>query len=466
MKNTWGVVGWVRIAAFLMPIHACVVNGLSWRSGQRSSSETKDFAHADATDGSISQFQEHGSQSPSLYEVARHELRELEFEPLCQQSAARILANNCELLGTKNEATILTTSGRLVRDFVDSLEPTSGSELWPFACLFRGNQVLPLWLERFFFGIEYLAEDIRRFKHLVDIVEKFTSGLEKEGERASQQHESQLQAATDKFFQNLEDAWADMEARNNNMTEPLARMLKENTDALRAQQENTFKMQRMYEEGLKNALEDQARMKSAHERSVEVANQNIESVANAGLERFASIAQSLVQFQTELELLRDTLETTHLSLNQDAQETAAIIQDTMTKLEQLESTLEQVQNVSVDIQETLEDTAVSAAYVSDSFYRQSPLSSWWPYVWCPAVSLVLGSYGLPPSVTRNVVLVTLGEFAGFTLSSFQSVHSSLSSIQVPGVSGFLSTWGGSSPANDTDDTRAGTDNDTEVSQDI
>lgn len=103
-----------------MPIHACVVNGLSWRSGQRSSSETKDFAHADATDGSISQFQEHGSQSPSLYEVARHELRELEFEPLCQQSAARILANNCELLGTKNEATILTTSGRLVRDFVDS----------------------------------------------------------------------------------------------------------------------------------------------------------------------------------------------------------------------------------------------------------------------------------------------------------------------------------------------------------
>lgn len=178
------------------------------------------------------------------------------------------------------------------------------------------------------------------------------------------------------------------------------------------------------------------------------------------------------------------METTHLSLNQDAQETAAIIQDTMTKLEQLESTLEQVQNVSVDIQETLEDTAVSAAYVSDSFYRQSPLSFWWPYVWCPAVSLVLGSYGLPPSVTRNVVLVTLGmllvfaslemcltnifqgEFAGFTLSSFQSVHSSLSSIQVPGVSGFLSTWGGSSPANDTDDTRAGTDNDTEVSQDI
>lgn len=60
----------------------------------------------------------------------------------------------------------------------------------------------------------------------MDIVEKFTSGLEKEGERASQQHESQLQAATDKFFQNLEDAWADMEARNNNMTEPLARMLK------------------------------------------------------------------------------------------------------------------------------------------------------------------------------------------------------------------------------------------------
>lgn len=34
--------------------------------------------------------------------------------------AARLLVNNCQLVDGKNEATILTDSGRQVRDFVDS----------------------------------------------------------------------------------------------------------------------------------------------------------------------------------------------------------------------------------------------------------------------------------------------------------------------------------------------------------
>ncbi len=56
----------------------------------------------------------------SAYDIVLQELRQLESEPLCHRVAARLLVNNCELLEGKDEATVLTDSGRQVRDFVDS----------------------------------------------------------------------------------------------------------------------------------------------------------------------------------------------------------------------------------------------------------------------------------------------------------------------------------------------------------
>jgi hypothetical protein len=49
-----------------------------------------------------------------------NELQELQSEPLCHRIAARLLVNNCQLLEGKDEATVLTDSGRQVRDFVDA----------------------------------------------------------------------------------------------------------------------------------------------------------------------------------------------------------------------------------------------------------------------------------------------------------------------------------------------------------
>lgn len=66
------------------------------------------------------------------------------------------------------------------------------------------------------------------------------------------------------------------------------------------------------------------------------------------------------------------------------------------------------QNMTIEMLDTLEDTAVSAAAISIEFSKQSSAISWWPYIWCPAASLVMGSYGLPPSAMRNLVLVAMG----------------------------------------------------------
>ncbi|KAK8084267.1 hypothetical protein PG997_005538 [Apiospora hydei] len=69
---------------------------------------------------SASEILQAGAHPRSTYEVALQELKQLESEPLCHQTAARLLVSNCQVLEGKDEATVLTDSGRRVRDFVDA----------------------------------------------------------------------------------------------------------------------------------------------------------------------------------------------------------------------------------------------------------------------------------------------------------------------------------------------------------
>ena len=78
------------------------------------------------------------SRLPNVYAVALSELQELEQEPLCHRVAARLLVNNCQLVDGKDEATILTDSGRQIRDFVDSYAASLA-----ICDLERGNFVIP-----------------------------------------------------------------------------------------------------------------------------------------------------------------------------------------------------------------------------------------------------------------------------------------------------------------------------------
>lgn len=59
------------------------------------------------------------SRLPNIYAVAIAELKELESQPLCHRTAAKLLVTDCKMLEGKDDATILTDSGRRVRDFVD-----------------------------------------------------------------------------------------------------------------------------------------------------------------------------------------------------------------------------------------------------------------------------------------------------------------------------------------------------------
>jgi hypothetical protein len=72
------------------------------------------------TGASPSELLQPRNRQSDFYEVALKELQDLESEPLCHRVAARLLVNNCQLVDGKDEASVLTDSGRQIRDFIDS----------------------------------------------------------------------------------------------------------------------------------------------------------------------------------------------------------------------------------------------------------------------------------------------------------------------------------------------------------
>lgn len=73
--------------------------------------------------------------------------------------------------------------------------------------------------------------------------------------------------------------------------------------------------------------------------------------------------------------------------------------------------LERAQQTTKKILVALESISASSNSFHASFFG---ITGWteglWPYVVCPLVSLTVGSYGLPPSAQRNIVLLGLGMY--------------------------------------------------------
>jgi hypothetical protein len=96
-----------------------------------------------------------------------------------------------------------------------------------------------------------------------------------------------------------------------------------------------------------------------------------------------------------------------------------------TKLTDHSSMLKQANNITNDILDALEETAAVASSMNESFFMSATTRSWWPFVVFPTASLVMGSYGLPPSIVRNIGLLAFGEAVGFVVSSYQQLTTQL-----------------------------------------
>ncbi len=101
--------------------------------------------------------------------------------------------------------------------------------------------------------------------------------------------------------------------------------------------------------------------------------------------------------------------------------------------------LDQATNVTSDIFDTLKDAAAVAENVNQYIHQGATNGGWWQHVIWPAVSLVLGSYGLPPSVFRNLGLLALGEALGLLVSSFKSLDPPFSFDTAGSIFGNMTT---------------------------
>ena len=118
-----------RAILALFALIQCSKAAFSWRGEKRAvegrsaaspSCLPADIPPAHEVESDSSQITQREIHLHNIFSLALSELQELESEPLCHRVAARLLVNNCQLVDGKDEATILTDSGRQVRDFVDS----------------------------------------------------------------------------------------------------------------------------------------------------------------------------------------------------------------------------------------------------------------------------------------------------------------------------------------------------------
>ncbi|KAI1769397.1 hypothetical protein GGR53DRAFT_461557 [Hypoxylon sp. FL1150] len=447
---------WAKVITILLFAQAHIVEGISWRRESKANLSKRSESYLR---GGLLQQLGPDSRSLSPYEVALNELRELESEPLCHRTAARLLVNNCELLEGKNDATAMTDSGRKIRDFVDSYAASlaicdleRGSFQIPRECdNFRESVLSQLSLENWghlhntWVSYRHKAlrfceaaradnekdQQILLFQRVTKIMSKFSEGADKGFEQRmdnldlrAQQTGSKLDDLAPKVDQ-LNEGLKSME---DFFLSRLAQTMKETTDAVNSGAENAVNLQKMLEITFASVVESQAGMASAYEQSLQLVNERANSAVDTAMGAVVAVTQSAAHLQNQVEISR--LRAADLEFRQENLEKASngmqrlvyFVENLTTEFNDHTDVLHQARNITNEIRDTLEDTAASANYVGKSFFKQSSTSSWWPYIWGPAASLVLGSYGLPPSASRNIALLTFGEVAGFAFSSFRSLY--------------------------------------------
>lgn len=96
-------------------------------------------------------------------------------------------------------------------------------------------------------------------------------------------------------------------------------------------------------------------------------------------------------------------------LEQGLQKTSAMVESQSFRLDNNNQHLLKAKKATSKINEELKETLLSTSDLSKSLSSGFFASPVWTVSWCSLASLVLGSYGLPPSLIRNGGLVAFGQ---------------------------------------------------------
>ncbi|KAI0553799.1 hypothetical protein F4679DRAFT_528132 [Xylaria curta] len=405
------------------------------------------------------------ARQPSLYEIALNELQELESEPLCHRTAARLLVNNCHLLEGKDEATVLTDSGRKIRDFVDSYAASlaicdleRGRFIIPPECSkFQESTLsqLPIqnvallhvtsaeidsclsglgasdsswntWVSYRHKALRFCeaarvdndkAQNIILFQRLAKIMSRLADEVDVQTEQRMSNLNLHAQAVEEKIeslspllgnlHQNLQHA-------DQILSHDLLQGLKKSRYEINSGVKSAEHLGKMLQAILQGALNGHAEVAAMHDQSLQLMSRQVSVETDTIVSNMAAVMEATAALQNDIEVTRirsADLESKQDNLEQGMQRLLDMsheLYDTYT------DNLQQAQNVT-QILDLIKDTA---AAVSVAFLGQSFMKSFWSHVCCPLLFLVTGSYGIPSSMLTNFGLFALGETTCPIISSF------------------------------------------------
>ncbi|KAK0617266.1 hypothetical protein B0T14DRAFT_568789 [Immersiella caudata] len=436
------------------------IAGFSWRGDNRA-------ARARSQSSEVV-YQESGLQN--ILSVTLNELQELESEPFCHRVAARLLVNNCQLVDGKDDATILTDSGRQVRDFVDSYAASlaicdleRGSFNIPPECAkFREQSLSQIairsepqlhvspreiglclsglaasdaawstWVSYRHKALRFCEaargdnekiQSIHVYQKLTKVIARLVEGVEVDLQRRMDELDNRARQTFDNLDQlspqvdRLRDRLVQVE---HYLSGDLAKTLKTSTKSTTDALQNAEDLKQLLNALVRTVLEQNAQLASAHELSVRQAAGRTNSDIFALAEVVSMASASTAELQRQIEI--STERVASLAQQQDSLEqgfdkllvTASILSN---NFDEHTEKLQQATNATDGLLGTLEETTNTAARLTQSL-SSIGFGSWLPYILCPAFTVVVGSYGLEPSPLRNFVLGALGEALGFLISA-------------------------------------------------
>ncbi|KAK4180081.1 hypothetical protein QBC36DRAFT_358296 [Triangularia setosa] len=456
----------MRASLALLAVLSPWAEGFGWKGDRRP------IAPAVDTNERSSGLSQRQPKLPDIYTRALNELQEMESEPLCHRVAARLLVNNCQLVDGKDEATILTDSGRQVRDFVDSYAASlaicdleRGSFKIPNECakfrepsltqiamrsepqlhvtpseiglclsaLAASDAAWSTWVSYRHKALRFCKaaradnekdQNILLYQRLTQVIAKLTDGVEAELQKRMNDldnHARQSMENLDRLTPKVDELREGLSKLESYLSGDLDFAMRKSTESMQDSLQNAEGLQQLLSVLFTNVLEGSSRVARAHEVSLQHASKKVNDdmgvlidIISTAVASSASLNQQ-IQFQNQ--------QAAALAQRQDALEQGvdrilAATDKLSDKVEDHTTMLKQANNITNEILDALEETAAAALTVNELLFKTATTKSWWPFIVCPSASLVLGSYRLQPSMLRNFGLLALGEGIGFLVSSY------------------------------------------------
>ncbi|KAK4190968.1 nuclear fusion protein KAR5 [Podospora australis] len=422
-----------------------------------------------------------------IYATALHELQEMESEPYCHRVAARLLVNNCQLVDGKDEATIMTDSGRQVRDFVDSYAASlaicdleRGSFTIPKECakfrepslsqiamrnepqlhvspkeiglclssLAASDAAWNTWVSYRHKALRFCEaaradnekdQNILLYQRLTQVIAKLTDGVDLELQRRMDDLDNRARQSVEsieRLAPKINQLQEGLEKLESFLAGDLDFAVRKSTESLHEGLDSAEALRTLLSTLLQNAVDGNSRLTHAHGASLAQASKKVNNEIGSIIEVVSTALASSASLQQQVQLSNQ--QAAALSQRQEALEKGMdkILEATetlSTKFEDHSAMLKQASNITSEILDVLEDTAAAASSVNDSLLSATT-QSLWPFIICPTASLVLGSYGLPPSMVRNFGLLAFGEALGFIISTYGTLTTEFfNSNSTPGI---------------------------------